>query len=92
MESRDFSSFIDGDRKKLGPELMKRVAEEMEWSFVEMLMFGGSIITFEPEMLEDYRWRNGCMRSQNQCNDKWDNLMRNYKKVRDHEKKLEEGT
>ncbi|KAJ8631267.1 hypothetical protein MRB53_024590 [Persea americana] len=42
--------------------------------------------------VEDYCWRNGCMRSQNQCNDKWDNLMRDYKKVRDHEKKAEEGT
>lgn len=41
--------------------------------------------------VEDYCWRNGCMRSQNQCNDKWDNLMRDYKKVREHEKKVSEG-
>ncbi|KAF8390928.1 hypothetical protein HHK36_023228 [Tetracentron sinense] len=40
--------------------------------------------------VEDYCWRNGCLRSQNQCNDKWDNLMRDYKKVRDHERRLAE--
>lgn len=38
--------------------------------------------------VEDYCWRKGCMRSQNQCNDKWDNLMRDYKKVRDYERKV----
>ncbi|KAK4778842.1 hypothetical protein SAY86_006370 [Trapa natans] len=37
--------------------------------------------------VEDYCWRNGCSRSQNQCNDKWDNLMRDYKKVRDYERR-----
>lgn len=36
--------------------------------------------------VEDYCWRNGCLRSQNQCNDKWDNLMRDFKKVREHER------
>lgn len=41
--------------------------------------------------VEDYCWRNGCMRSQNQCNDRWDNLMRDYKKVRDHERKAVES-
>jgi len=35
--------------------------------------------------VEDYCWRAGCRRSQNQCNDKWDNLLRDYKKVRDYE-------
>ena len=40
--------------------------------------------------VEDYCWRKGCMRSQNQCNDKWDNLMRDYKKVRDYDRKLAE--
>ncbi|CAM0902408.1 unnamed protein product [Alopecurus aequalis] len=35
--------------------------------------------------VENYCWINGCLRSQNQCNDKWDNLLRDYKKVRDHE-------
>ncbi|OEL32546.1 hypothetical protein BAE44_0006434 [Dichanthelium oligosanthes] len=35
--------------------------------------------------VEDYCWRAGCRRSQNQCNDRWDNLMRDYKKVRAHE-------
>ncbi|GAB4829436.1 hypothetical protein Ancab_019107 [Ancistrocladus abbreviatus] len=30
----------------------------------------------------ELRWKKGCFRSQNQCNDKWDNLMRHYKKVR----------
>lgn len=42
--------------------------------------------------VEDYCWRKGCLRSQNQCNDKWDNLMRDYKKVRDYERKLAEKT
>ncbi|KAM6575203.1 hypothetical protein CsatA_023530 [Cannabis sativa] len=40
--------------------------------------------------VEDYCWRKGCCRSQNQCNDKWDNLMRDYKKVRDYERKIAE--
>ncbi|KAA8544762.1 hypothetical protein F0562_019534 [Nyssa sinensis] len=40
--------------------------------------------------IEDYCWRNGCLRSQNQCNDKWDNLMREFKKVRDYERRLTE--
>lgn len=35
--------------------------------------------------VEDYCWRGGCRRSQNQCNDRWDNLMRDYKKVRAYE-------
>ncbi|GMN60317.1 hypothetical protein TIFTF001_029395 [Ficus carica] len=42
--------------------------------------------------VEDYCWRKNCMRSQNQCNDKWDNLMRDYKKVRDYERKLPSTT
>ncbi|KAK3143403.1 hypothetical protein QOZ80_4AG0299900 [Eleusine coracana subsp. coracana] len=37
--------------------------------------------------VENYCWSQGCLRSQNQCNDKWDNLLRDYKKVRDHEAK-----
>ncbi|OWM74696.1 trihelix transcription factor ASR3 [Punica granatum] len=37
--------------------------------------------------VEDYCWRKECFRSQNQCNDKWDNLMRDYKKVRDYERR-----
>ncbi|XP_042477889.1 trihelix transcription factor ASR3-like [Macadamia integrifolia] len=40
--------------------------------------------------VEDYCWRHGCLRSQNQCNDKWDNLMRDYKKVREYERRLAE--
>lgn len=40
--------------------------------------------------VEDYCWRKGCLRSQNQCNDKWDNLMRDYKKVRDFERRIAE--
>ncbi|XP_073158371.1 uncharacterized protein [Henckelia pumila] len=38
--------------------------------------------------VEDYCWKNGCFRSQNQCNDKWDNLMRDFKKVREYERKV----
>ncbi|PSS02541.1 Trihelix transcription factor [Actinidia chinensis var. chinensis] len=37
--------------------------------------------------VEGYCWRNGCLRSQNQCNDKWDNLMRDFKKVRDYQRR-----
>lgn len=40
--------------------------------------------------VEDYCWRKGCLRSQNQCNDKWDNLMRDYKKVRDYGRRIAE--
>ncbi|MQM10942.1 hypothetical protein Taro_043841 [Colocasia esculenta] len=35
--------------------------------------------------VENYCWNHQCFRSQNQCNDKWDNLLRDYKKVRDYE-------
>ncbi|KAK9714441.1 hypothetical protein RND81_06G094700 [Saponaria officinalis] len=38
--------------------------------------------------VEEYCWRKGCLRSQNQCNDKWDNLMRDYKKIRDYQRTL----
>ncbi|CAN4080316.1 unnamed protein product [Withania somnifera] len=41
--------------------------------------------------VEDYCWRNGCLRSQNQCNDKWDNLMRDFKKVREYERGVVEA-
>ncbi|KAK8484171.1 hypothetical protein V6N13_122281 [Hibiscus sabdariffa] len=34
--------------------------------------------------IENYCWDHGCFRSQNQCNDKWDNLLRDYKKVRQY--------
>ncbi|MBA0865303.1 hypothetical protein Goshw_010997, partial [Gossypium schwendimanii] len=40
--------------------------------------------------VEDYCWRSGCLRSQNQCNDKWDNLMRDYKKVREYQRRIAE--
>ncbi|XP_012445521.1 trihelix transcription factor ASR3 isoform X1 [Gossypium raimondii] len=40
--------------------------------------------------VEDYCWRKGCLRSQNQCNDKWDNLMRDYKKVREYQRRIAE--
>ncbi|KAJ9152958.1 hypothetical protein P3X46_026460 [Hevea brasiliensis] len=35
--------------------------------------------------VENYCWANGCFRSQNQCNDKWDNLLRDYKKIREYQ-------
>ncbi|EEF40508.1 transcription factor, putative [Ricinus communis] len=35
--------------------------------------------------VENYCWAHGCFRSQNQCNDKWDNLLRDFKKVRDYQ-------
>uniref|UniRef100_A0A2N9II00 Myb-like domain-containing protein n=1 Tax=Fagus sylvatica TaxID=28930 RepID=A0A2N9II00_FAGSY len=37
--------------------------------------------------VEDFCWKRGCLRSQNQCNDKWDNLMRDYKKIERNERK-----
>ncbi|XVF25357.1 hypothetical protein REPUB_Repub13aG0206000 [Reevesia pubescens] len=40
--------------------------------------------------VEDYCWRKGCLRNQNQCNDKWDNLMRDYKKVREYQRRIAE--
>ncbi|KAK7279587.1 hypothetical protein RJT34_24640 [Clitoria ternatea] len=40
--------------------------------------------------VENYCWNHGCLRSQNQCNDKWDNLLRDYKKVRDYESKSQQ--
>ncbi|KAG1361125.1 putative trihelix transcription factor ASR3 [Cocos nucifera] len=42
--------------------------------------------------VENYCWKNGCLRSQNQCNDKWDNLLRDYKKVRDYEARATAST
>ncbi|CAL9093520.1 unnamed protein product [Musa textilis] len=35
--------------------------------------------------VEDRCWGHGCHRSQNQCNGRWDNLTRDYKKVRAYE-------
>ncbi|CAA6671852.1 unnamed protein product [Spirodela intermedia] len=43
---------------------------------------GGGPSELRWKWVEDYCWKMGCHRSQNQCNDKWDNLMRDYKKVR----------
>lgn len=37
--------------------------------------------------IEEHCWRNGCFRSQNQCNDKWDNMMRDFKRVREFERR-----
>ncbi|KAF6174627.1 hypothetical protein GIB67_006279 [Kingdonia uniflora] len=34
--------------------------------------------------IEDYCWTHNCCRSDTQCNDKWDNLIRDYKKVRNN--------
>ncbi|XP_021767836.1 flocculation protein FLO11-like [Chenopodium quinoa] len=48
------------------------------------------IIELRWKWVEEYCWGKGCFRSQNQCNDKWDNLMRDYKKVRDYQKNLSE--
>ncbi|XP_027364660.1 trihelix transcription factor ASR3-like [Abrus precatorius] len=41
--------------------------------------------------VENYCWNHGCLRSQNQCNDKWDNLLRDYKKVRDYDSKSQQS-
>ncbi|KAJ9564835.1 hypothetical protein OSB04_000801 [Centaurea solstitialis] len=37
--------------------------------------------------IEEHCWKKGCFRSQNQCNDKWDNLMRDFKKIREFERR-----
>ncbi|KAK1423701.1 hypothetical protein QVD17_19009 [Tagetes erecta] len=37
--------------------------------------------------IEEHCWRNACFRSQNQCNDKWDNMMRDFKRVRDFQRR-----
>jgi hypothetical protein len=42
--------------------------------------------------IEEYCWRRGCYRNQNQCNDKWDNLMRDYKKIREYERSRVESS
>ncbi|KAJ8461591.1 hypothetical protein OPV22_034517 [Ensete ventricosum] len=51
---------------------------------------GGALRSAEQrwKWVENYCWRNGCLRSQNQCNDKWDNLLRDYKKVRGYESRV----
>ncbi|OMO60742.1 putative transcription factor [Corchorus capsularis] len=38
--------------------------------------------------VENYCWDHGCFRSQNQCNDKWDNLLRDYKKIRHYQSQI----
>lgn len=47
---------------------------------------GGKPTELRWKWVEDYCWKNRCLRSQNQCNDKWDNLMRDFKKVREYER------
>ncbi|KAF7120277.1 hypothetical protein RHSIM_Rhsim13G0128100 [Rhododendron simsii] len=83
--------------KKMDDERrMKRIGEITTATTSTTNTEGGkNIIINKPAELrwkwvEDYCWRNGCLRSQNQCNDKWDNLMRDFKKVRDYERKLRE--
>ncbi|EFJ31936.1 hypothetical protein SELMODRAFT_402580 [Selaginella moellendorffii] len=51
----------------------------------------GKCAEYRWKWVENYCWKNGCQRSQNQCNDKWDNLLRDYKKVRDYETKIQPG-
>jgi len=41
--------------------------------------------------VENYCFKHECIRSQNQCNDKWDNLLRDYKKVREYENRIIPG-
>ncbi|XP_029124775.1 formin-binding protein 4 isoform X2 [Cajanus cajan] len=52
---------------------------------------GGSSGELRWKWVENYCWRHGCLRSQNQCNDKWDNLLRDYKKVREYEAKASDN-
>ncbi|KAL6567198.1 hypothetical protein OROGR_000866 [Orobanche gracilis] len=67
---------MDGERR------MRRLAEINE---------RGKPAELRWKWVEDYCWKNGCLRSQNQCNDKWDNLMRDFKKIRDYQKKRMAG-
>ncbi|KAH7545628.1 hypothetical protein FEM48_Zijuj01G0113600 [Ziziphus jujuba var. spinosa] len=88
------------EAKKMDDErrLMKRISSSSSNSGDQNTHDQSSSRSGKPAELrwkwvEDYCWRKGCMRSQNQCNDKWDNLMRDYKKVRDYERKLvDEGS
>ncbi|EFJ37725.1 hypothetical protein SELMODRAFT_73941 [Selaginella moellendorffii] len=52
----------------------------------------GKSAEFRWKWVENFCWRKGCQRSQNQCNDKWDNLLRDYKKVREFESKVMAGS
>ncbi|KAL5977201.1 hypothetical protein ACLOJK_021543 [Asimina triloba] len=75
--------------KKMDDERRLKREIENEWKSGSG---GGSRPTeLRWKWVEDYCWRNGCMRSQNQCNDRWDNLMRDYKKVRDYERRVADG-
>ncbi|XP_020093045.1 trihelix transcription factor ASR3-like [Ananas comosus] len=79
------------EAKKMDNERrLKRVKESEERMVGSSSSTGGNLK--QPEMrwkwVEDYCWRYGCHRSQNQCNDRWDNLMRDYKKVRAYELSL----
>ncbi|KAK9106443.1 hypothetical protein Syun_022454 [Stephania yunnanensis] len=40
--------------------------------------------------VEDYCWDHGCLRSQSQCNDKWDNLLRDYKKLHHYQQQQQQ--
>ncbi|XP_015894307.3 trihelix transcription factor ASR3 [Ziziphus jujuba] len=42
--------------------------------------------------VENYCWSHWCLRSSNQCNDRWDNLLRDYKKVREYESNAQSRT
>ncbi|XP_057789730.1 trihelix transcription factor ASR3-like [Salvia miltiorrhiza] len=67
------------EAKKMDDERrMKRVGDSTE---------RGKPAELRWKWVEDYCWRKGCFRSQNQCNDKWDNLMRDFKKVREFERR-----
>ncbi|KAG1328165.1 putative trihelix transcription factor ASR3 [Cocos nucifera] len=50
--------------------------------------FGSATVCFAEQRwkwVENYCWNNACLRNQNQCNDKWDNLLHDYKKVCNYE-------
>ncbi|XP_057812127.1 uncharacterized protein LOC131026306 isoform X2 [Salvia miltiorrhiza] len=67
------------EAKKMDDERrMKRVGDSTE---------RGKPAELRWKWVEDYCWSHGCFRSQNQCNDKWDNLMRDFKKVREFERR-----
>ncbi|GLJ27900.1 hypothetical protein SUGI_0547710 [Cryptomeria japonica] len=70
------------DAKKLDDERRMRGGDKER---------GGKTAELRWKWVENYCFKNGCIRSQNQCNDKWDNLLRDYKKVREYENRIGPG-
>uniref|UniRef100_A0A7N0T7B4 Myb-like domain-containing protein n=1 Tax=Kalanchoe fedtschenkoi TaxID=63787 RepID=A0A7N0T7B4_KALFE len=81
---------MDDERRLKRPGCSSSEQQQVTGSQEMLMMIRNKPAELRWKWVEDYCWRRGCFRSQNQCNDKWDNLMRDYKKVRDYERKLAE--